>query len=578
MKMWSFRLAVLLIWTCSRTVEGDVSGLEGTKPCGDFPWDTSDVTVQCDYDWWSGQELFGKCSVFCNRDAEWLVGPPYAVYTLASDGGYYCNKDNRTWLGTEPVCLGQYDNATMVTDETNRIRLVGGEFYGCVEMYDNVTNQWGPLRGWNLWGDHQHEERMAWADVACRSLGFPSVLATHAYTLTDGTVKHQISVTSLSYLHWRPSYSSGLPKFIMKERLPDPEKASLYDAIDRVERGSCKTWDYRCRREFNTMCLACAGQGKHNEFPGINAQVTCTSESILVSFPRPVDNSIQRANVHLAAPPCSAGENSTHIYIQASLTGCGTNRQDTEDDIIYSNTVTINVNASSAIITRYNVIEISVECRLPRRSTVAVNFDPTNLAVYRSHIVGRGEFTISMELYLNSSFQSPVSEYPLSVDLGQMLYVQVQVTSDDKNLQVFVDACMATPTHDPENVLYHLIRDGCERDSTVARYWSPSTMQERFGFQAFAFTSGARKVYLHCDVLLCNATDPSSRCAQGCQAGGRSVREAEGDTDAYLLIQGPIVLNDDRTVRDDGSSSHGESMVPAFIGACAVIIALLIGV
>ncbi|XP_066269358.1 uncharacterized protein [Branchiostoma lanceolatum] len=415
-------LVVLLIWTCSHFTEGglDVSGFEGSKPCGDFPWETDGVTVQCDYNHWNGNEFFGRCSVACDREAALLIGPPYAVYTTVVDGAYYCNTNNGSWLGTEPVCLGRYNSSTMVTDESNTIRLVGGEFYGCVEMYDDVTQQWGPVRGWSLWGDDEHEQRMAWADVACRSLGFPAGLATHAFRLANGVVRDGY-VTSLSHSSFRPPYPSTVPKFIMysSERLPNPETASVRVAIDRVARRPCHPSDYRCYRDFNTMCLACARQGTQANQQGIGAQLTCTPDFIRVSFPRPVDNSIQTADVRLAEPPCSADENSTHIYIQAPLTGCGTKRMDTDDEIIYSNTLIINVNASSAVITRYDVIEISVECRLPRRKSVTVNFDPKSLTVFRSHIVGRGEFAISMELFLNSSFQSSVSEYPLSVELGQ---------------------------------------------------------------------------------------------------------------------------------------------------------------
>ncbi|XP_078585155.1 ZP domain-containing protein-like [Branchiostoma floridae x Branchiostoma japonicum] len=578
-------LALFLVWSKAKGQyyeSGPSTTTEDPKPCGDFPWNGDDVTVDCDYNyheirngqWWSDLkfEFFGRCNVTCPIEADMLVGPPY-LDSRIHDGAYFCNKDNRTWLGTEPVCLGQYNSTTKVTDESNTIRLVGGEFYGCVEMYDDVTNQWGPVRGWNPYS-YTHQQRMDWADFVCRNLGFPTVLATSAYTFTHDYPSY------LSY-HYQPSYPSTVPKFMMSDYVSTSVGDTLYDAIDRVVRGPCPSNVYYCTRGYYTLCLACAGQQNKRDLQDISAQVTCTSDSILVSFPRPADNSIQKTDVKLLSPPCSADENSTHIYIQAPLTGCGTNRQDTEDDIIYSNTLTINVNASNAIVTRHHVKVISVECRLPRRNTVAVNFDPQSSSVFRSHIVGRGDFAISMELYLSNSFRSPVSEYPLFAELGQMLYVQVQVTSDDTNLQVFADTCMATPTEDPDDstVLYHLIREGCDQDSTVARYWSPSTMEERFGFQAFAFTSGARKVYLHCDVLLCNATDPNSRCAQGCQAGGRSVREAEGDTDAYLLIQGPIVLNDDQTVRDGASTGHVVSKVPFFIGACAVmVVAMLFGI
>ncbi|XP_066269356.1 ZP domain-containing protein-like [Branchiostoma lanceolatum] len=582
-------LAFLIIWTKESggqtTTSESSTSTEDPKPCGDFQWDTDNVTVDCDYNyydirqlWWSElrYELFGRCNVTCPVEADMLVGPPYTERYI-SDGAYFCNRDNRTWLGTPPVCLGRYDNATMVRDESNTVRLVGGEFYGCVEMYDYMTQQWGPVRGLTRWIYYEHEQRVAWAEFACMNLGFPGGLATTAYQLSDGSIKildrwGSVYPQYLSY-YYEPSYPSTVPKFILSQHLPTTNGATLHNAIDRVVRGPCQSNDYPCTQAYHTMCLACAGQQNNRNSQDINAQVTCASDSILVSFPRPTDNSIQTADVQLAAPPCSAEENSTHIYIQAPLTGCGTSRQDTDDEIIYTNTMTINVNASSAVITRYDVIEISVECRLPRRKTVTVNFDPQSSSVFRSHIVGRGEFVISMELYLSNSFRSPVSDYPLSMELGQMLYVQLQVTSDDTNLQLFADTCKATPTEDPDDssVLYHLIRDGCDQDSTVARYWSPSTLEERFGFQAFAFTSGARKVYLHCDVLLCNATDPTSRCAQDCQAVRRR-REAEGDTDVYLLIQGPIVLNDDQTARDDASTRHAGSMVSVFMGACAVMV------
>ncbi|KAI8505990.1 hypothetical protein Bbelb_163430 [Branchiostoma belcheri] len=562
-------LAVLLAWSdesrgqMQATESSPIATTEDPKPCGDFPWDTDGVRVDCDYTYHEirrnlgdvyGWEFLGRCNVTCPNEAEFLVGPPF-TYTggwqpYIMEGVYYCNRDNRTWLGTQPVCLGRFNDTTIVTDETNGIRLVGGEFYGFVELYDNVTQQWGPVRGWDV---EQLEVKMPLADLACRNLGFSGGLATAAYRL------------------------SNAPKFILP-RVGQINASSLHDAVDRIVRGMCGPHDYQCD-SYYSMCLACAGQRNQDDSPAIRAQVTCTSNYIRVSFPRPVDNSIQLEDVQLAAPPCSADQNSTHIYIDAPLTACGTSRQYTEDDIIYRNTLTIYVNASSMTITRHHFTEISVECRLSRRKTVTVNFDPHNSSVFRSHIVGRGEFIISMELYLSNSFRSPVSVYPLSAELGQMLYVQLKVTSGDTNLQLFVDSCMATPTEQPDdsNVLYHLIRNGCDQDSTVARYWSPSTMQERFGFQAFAFTSGARTVYLHCDVLLCNAADPNSQCAQGCQAGRRR-REAADDSDVYRLIQGPIVLKDDQTVRDGAPAGHTVNMVSLYMGACAVVVtAMLIG-
>ncbi|XP_046570462.1 ZP domain-containing protein-like [Haliotis rubra] len=56
-------------------------------------------------------------------------------------------------------------------------------------------------------------------------------------------------------------------------------------------------------------------------------------------------------------------------------------------------------------------------------------------------------------------------------------------------------------------------------------------------------------VYFHCEVLVCNVTDPDSRCHHGCLTPGRGRRDVEGrgkDQDVYLasheLTVGPVEM------------------------------------
>ncbi|XP_035660019.1 deleted in malignant brain tumors 1 protein-like [Branchiostoma floridae] len=579
------------------------------KPCGDFPWDADDVTVHCNY------SSSGICTVRCPSEATMLTGP---FFDADNRGGvYHCNIYTRTWEGIKPVCLGRKNSSVVVTDETNQIRLVGGEFYGCVEMYDNVTNQWGPVRG----EDHV---RKAWTDVACRNLGFTKGLATEAYLLSNGIVSNG-TVMPLAYSYF-PGYPSTGPRFVIDMPSPDLEYGSLRDAIriQYVDR-TCspgQSCDYDLVDSI--MCMACAGErnldgeyiedrkdttgdgvfrrttttraprhvfdttvAAYYEGSKIGANVTCTSYHLLVSFLHTLnDRRYNKEDVQLAAPPCSAEENSTHIYIQTPLTDCGTERRVTEDSIIYSNTLTVKLNASGTI-------QVSVECHLPRHKqlTVGINHQP----VVKSLVVGTAEFTVSMDLYLSDTFMSPVSEYPLYVMVGQMLYVQIQLTSDDSNLQVFVKHCFLTFTEiynhaNTDNIV--IIRNGCLQDSsTVRRYPPPSTMEERFGFQAFTSAIKSHKMFLHCFAVLCNATDPNSLCARGCdldQHPDRRRRQPEESTDVYRyqLVRGPILLNDDETTREDVStgedvedtstSSHAERVTSSFMGACAVLIAAIL--
>ena len=53
-------------------------------------------------------------------------------------------------------------------------------------------------------------------------------------------------------------------------------------------------------------------------------------------------------------------------------------------------------------------------------------------------------------------------------------------------------------------------------------------------------------VYLHCKVKICNASDPNSRCAQGClhDRRKRSLYSEETNDEEYNLAQGPFILQD----------------------------------
>ncbi|XP_035682518.1 uncharacterized protein LOC118419941 [Branchiostoma floridae] len=563
------------------------------RPCGDFPWDTDDVTVDCDYSYTDVKQwndgyygsptdapteplvLQGRCTVTCPVEGDMLVGPPVSEYPgyRVTDGAYYCNVGNHTWMGSEPVCLGRYDaNYTAITDESNTTRLVGGEFYGCVELYDNITGQWGLVRGWHA----DREDRMAWADLACRNLGFREGLATNGYLLTNGVVSYNYT----HYLQWQyhPSYPSTVPKFIVSQSLPQWEGATLHDAIDRVERGPCPSYDYDCSSGSRTMCLACAGEPQH-DLHDISAHVTCTSDHLEVSFPRPPDNSVQPADVQLAAPPCRAQGNSTHLFIWAPLGECGTLRESTPVEMIYRNTLIIGASSHGSI-TWQPVTKVPLECRLPRNKTLSLDFRPHLKSVFRSGVQGRGDFRISMELFRTDAFWQPVTEYPVFVELQEMIHVQIQVNSSDTDLQVFTHTCVATPSDNPDDTTRNdVIIEGCPKLPTLQFYPSPSPDRRRFGFQAFAYTSGAPTVYLHCNVLLCKASDPNSRCAQGCQPpSGRRRREAKGEPEVYRLIQGPIVVGQDQNgfeVWHDDPIHRDPVTAFAIIGACVVLAAAI---
>ena len=77
-------------------------------------------------------------------------------------------------------------------------------------------------------------------------------------------------------------------------------------------------------------------------------------------------------------------------------------------------------------------------------------------------------------------------------------------------------------------------------DDTLKFYRSP-TGTYRFGLEAFEFVDQPF-VFIHCHVIICNASNPQSRCARGCEKKARLRREVEHHN-LYSLAQGPITLD-----------------------------------
>ncbi|CAH1264420.1 Hypp2984 [Branchiostoma lanceolatum] len=229
------------------------------RPCGEFPWNNPDVTVECDYDYtvaWGWPVSYrGRCRVSC-LNATMLVGPSGDRNT-----DYLCSVNNASWTGSEPVCIGGFDNSSVTESEANRVRLVGGEFYGCVELYDDVTQQWGPVTGFRFDEfEPAHEFRMAWADLVCRDVGFTEGLATHVLPL-DSSYHWIQTISSQFYRSYSRPSDTG-PNFFLNTSSPVSAGGvqHLSDTVGRVVRGDCGATENWQDCDYYLMCLACQNQ------------------------------------------------------------------------------------------------------------------------------------------------------------------------------------------------------------------------------------------------------------------------------------------------------------------------------
>ena len=85
----------------------------------------------------------------------------------------------------------------------------------------------------------------------------------------------------------------------------------------------------------------------------------------------------------------------------------------------------------------------------------------------------------------------------------------------------------------------------CSIDKTVKFHPINDKRTQKFSLEAFAFLDDHMFVYMHCRVKICNASDPNSRCAQGCiRRAKRAVTTLESKDDEVTLAEGPFMRED----------------------------------
>ncbi|XP_078695030.1 scavenger receptor cysteine-rich domain-containing protein DMBT1-like [Branchiostoma floridae x Branchiostoma belcheri] len=284
----------------------------------------------------------------------------------------------------------------------------------------------------------------------------------------------------------------------------------------------------------------------HTSQPDLGMTGSCDSDMMTVTFDLWVAPWLDGNLMHFADPTCKAFNNGSHLILATKLSDCGTKRNETDDYVIYTNTVLM-YSTNHSVIIRDLQLEVPVTCKLPRKSVVSAQFTADSNAV-RYNLEREGQFDIALQFYHSSSFYSAHTG-PVGLQLNEMAYAQVRLSSDD-NLRIRVDSCVATPSRNPaDTVIYSVIENNCPKDPTVMTYYTSSPKVERFGFRAFQFANGQNQVYLHCLVQVCDGSDPNSQCTLGCmRRGDREKREATPSNQLRQVSAGPIFL---RTPGDD---------------------------
>ncbi|KAK2869746.1 hypothetical protein Q8A67_024138 [Cirrhinus molitorella] len=310
---------------------------------------------------------------------------------------------------------------------------------------------------------------------------------------------------------------------------------------------------------------------------GPKTQVNCTKDTMSVS--------IERANIlrilgdHLRVnnnASCTVSSNSTHLFTTFSLNGCGTQIEETDEHLIFKNTIVAFENPND-VVTRKDDFEIEVMCKYQKKSSITTKFDAHRPAVNFTE-KGFGSFSYQLEFYQSDSFenmQNP-SSYPLEYNVGETIYMEIASVNIVQNIEVFLESCVAAPNDDPNYpISYPIITDGCVVDETVHIQTSHES-NVKFSIEAFKFIGQYDQVFITCSIILCQANNPNTRCAKGCTNNFHNVRKREAaiQTGSHFISQGPLRLRRSTSLTEAISPSLNLNLV--FVAGCVVAVVAMV--
>ncbi|KAL4221645.1 CUB and zona pellucida-like domains 1 [Mactra antiquata] len=134
-------------------------------------------------------------------------------------------------------------------------------------------------------------------------------------------------------------------------------------------------------------------------------------------------------------------------------------------------------------------------------------------------VSGGSHFSVNMLFYSDPNFQHKL-RYPLSVTVGENVYVKVFTNASDWDIRMHVHTCYTLPNiYAADNFKYYLIRNGCEVDSNT-HISSQSFHETRFVFKGFQYANNRGDLLVSCDAKFCGTHDNSPECLQVCNPNG----------------------------------------------------------
>ncbi|XP_046855918.1 CUB and zona pellucida-like domain-containing protein 1 [Xenia sp. Carnegie-2017] len=266
-------------------------------------------------------------------------------------------------------------------------------------------------------------------------------------------------------------------------------------------------------------------------------------------------------NAHLLDTSCKASHNKTHLFISTIQNQCGTIYTQTQQEIIYSNTLTIRRKSSGSVITREKEIRIHFHCTYSRTVNISgVTFEPPD-PVLEITQKSTGNFTIELGSFANSQFYPSTSEnYPSFKSFDDYINIQYKVLTANPDIVIRAKSCHATPTNQAfATPQYPIIAEYCDKDSTITHVTSGLQQTHQYRMQVFRFLVDHTLVYIHCTLKLCSRSIQNSVCTRSTTCPARRRRDVaspDATDQDYMVSLGPFTLKQTSSNNTNGNNTN----------------------
>nr|XP_046267817.1 zona pellucida-like domain-containing protein 1 isoform X2 [Scatophagus argus] len=259
----------------------------------------------------------------------------------------------------------------------------------------------------------------------------------------------------------------------------------------------------------------------------------------------------------------------------------------------FSNIQTVNVSGvvtshdpTTGVVTYNAELKYYYSCAYPLEYLI----NNTQVEVSASSIAVRdnnGSFisTLSMDLFSDANYTTPLIIPPMGLELRTNIYVQVQAVNLTDQYHVLMDRCYASISPYPSNSTFFNLFVSCSKDQLTIMHENGDSHHARFSFQAFRFLEQQNQTvstyYLHCITRLCEI----STCNEFKQCNNRRKRDVGSTSvsDATTLSSAvPIVTRNENSLaskeeavlssNSDSSSTMGLGLAVGVLTVAVIVV------